>query len=280
MNDSGLPTPIGLDADGLKTWMETHNEKTYLIIDVRQPQEYRHGHIPGAMFLPLLDLESKLFDLPSGRDLIFYCSNGGRSLAAATLVIDAEVTKRNVYNLTGGILSWYGQTLSDFPRIKALSESGGIDALLYSAMNLEKGAWRYYITMASRYADISCAETFRTLSRAESAHAATVYAIWASRSDNPPPFEKLFDDLAGDILESGEPLTEVLSEVSSPVSEESCIDMIEFSLLMECQAYELYRIVAECTSKSEARDALLTLAQAEKAHMRVLTQAIANVYRP
>ena len=94
MNDSEWPTPIGLNADKLATLIETQDETTYIIIDVRQPQEYHHGHIPGAMFLPLLELESKLFDLPSSRDLIFYCSNGGRSLAAATLVIDAEITVR------------------------------------------------------------------------------------------------------------------------------------------------------------------------------------------
>jgi rhodanese-related sulfurtransferase/rubrerythrin len=274
VNDPELSTPNNLDANELKAWVETHNEKNYLIIDVRQPQEYRHGHIPGAMFLPLLDLESKLFDLPADRDLIFYCSNGGRSLAAATLVIDAEVTNRRVYNLSGGILRWYGQTLSDFPKVKALDESGGIDALLYTAMNLEKGAWRFYDFIANRHAAEPWATTFETLRRAETAHAAVVYSIWASRNENPPAFENLFDNLKGDILEGGESLTEVLAEASSSVTEETCINLIELSLLIEYRAFELYRTVADRTPDDDARVALLALAQAEKAHMRVLTQAI------
>jgi len=276
MNDPDASTPISLDADELKAWVESHNERDYLIIDVRQPQEYRYGHIPGAMFLPLMDLESKLFDLPTDRDFIFYCSNGGRSLAAGTLVIDAEVTNQRVYNLSGGILHWFGQTLSEFPRIKVFDESGEIDALLYTAMNLEKGAWRFYHTLASRYASEPCSETFETLSRAETAHAATVYAIWASRLENPPAFERLFADLTGEILESGEPLQEVLTEISSPISEDNCINLIELSLLIEYRAYELYRTVADRAANDDARDALLSLAQAEKAHMRILTQAIAN----
>ena len=274
MIDPKLSTPISLDANDLKTWVETHNERDYLIIDVRQPLEYHHGHIPGAMFLPLLDLESKLFDLPPDRDLIFYCSNGGRSLAAATLVIDAEVTDRRVYNLSGGILRWYGQTLPGFPEVKVLDESGGIDTLLYTAMNLEKGAWRFYDFLASRHAGEPWAATFEALSRAETAHAAAVYAIWASCKENPPTFESLFETLAGDILEGGELLTDVLAGVSPSVPEEACIHLIELSLLIEYRAFELYRTVADRAPDNDARDALLALAQAEKAHMRVLTQAI------
>ena len=276
MNDSERPIPIGLNADKLATLIETQDETTYVIIDVRQPQEYHHGHIPGAMFLPLLEFESKLFDLPSNRDLVFYCSNGGRSLAAATLVIDAEITQRKVYNLNGGILNWYGQTLFGSPKIRVLDDSGGIDARLYSVMNLEKGAWRYYHTISSRYPVAPWVETFKSLSQAETAHAAAVYDIWSSLVDNPPSFEQLFDDLAGDILESGEPLEKVLSQIESPEPEALCLRLIEISLLIEVQAYELYRIVADRSSNSDDRDVLYNLAQAEKAHMRILTKAIAE----
>ena len=276
MNDSEWPTPIGLNADKLATLIETQDERTYTIIDVRQPQEYHHGHIPGAMILPLLELESKLFDLPSSRDLIFYCSNGGRSLAAATLVIDAEITQRKVYNLNGGILNWYGQTLSGSPKIKVLDDSGGIDTTLYSVMNLEKGAWRFYQTISRRYPVAPWAETFKLLSQAETAHAAAVYDIWSSLIDHPPPFEHLFNVLAGDILEGGEPLEKVLGQIESPEPEMLCLRLIEISLLIEVQAYELYRVVADRSSNSDDRDALYTLAQAEKAHMRLLTKAITD----
>ena len=60
-----------------KEYMQTHKEKNYLLIDVRQASEYEHGHIPGAKFMPLAEFETRLFTLPSDRDLIFYCANGG-----------------------------------------------------------------------------------------------------------------------------------------------------------------------------------------------------------
>ena len=274
MSEAESTTPINLDADELRDWVESHNEKDYLIIDVRQPQEYGHGHIPGAMFLPLLELESQLFGLPTDRDLIFYCSNGGRSLAAATLVIDAEISDRKIYSLSGGILGWYGRTLSDFPRLKTLEESGDIDALLHTVMNLEKGAWRFYDTMAGRLAAEPCAATFKRLRQAETSHAATVYAIWTSRMENPPAFDRLFADLAGDILEGGEPLEKVLSGAPATDSTAVCLDSIELSLLIECRAFELYRTAADRSADDGVRDILLDLAQAEKAHIRVLTRAI------
>ena len=86
----------------------------------------------------------------------------------------------------------------------------------------------------------------------------------------------MFDDLAGDILESGEPLEKVLSQIESPEPEALCLRLIEISLLIEVQAYELYRIVADRSSNSDDRDVLYNLAQAEKAHMRILTKAIAE----
>lgn len=280
MNEAGFSKPINLDADELRGWVESHNEKDYLIIDVRQPQEYRHGHIPGAMFIPLLELESQLFGLPTDRDLIFYCSNGGRSLAAATLVIDAEISERRIYNLAGGILGWYGRTLSGFPRLKVLEDSENIDALLYTLMNLEKGAWRFYDALAGRFAAEPCAASFERLRQAETAHAATVYALWASRAESPPAFDRLFEDLSGDILEGGESLAEVLPGGSAQDSEGACLDIIELSLLIEHRAFELYRIAAERSADDGVRDILLDLAQAEKTHMRVLTQAIETCTEP
>ncbi|MGD9274186.1 MAG: rhodanese-like domain-containing protein, partial [Desulfobacterales bacterium] len=100
------------------------------------------------VLVPLLEFESSLYDLPADQDLTFYCSNGARSMAAATLALDAEVTKRGIYNLAGGIMNWYGQTLAEFPRVRVFDTAKEIIDLLHTAMNLEKGAWRFYAAVA------------------------------------------------------------------------------------------------------------------------------------
>jgi rhodanese-related sulfurtransferase len=50
-----------------------------LLIDVRNPSEYKEGHIPGAINIPLKDLELRLDVLPTDQDLVLYCSTGYRS---------------------------------------------------------------------------------------------------------------------------------------------------------------------------------------------------------
>jgi len=43
------------------------------VLDVRPPEEYQAGHIPGAVNLPLGDLKKHLKDLPKGQEIIAYC---------------------------------------------------------------------------------------------------------------------------------------------------------------------------------------------------------------
>lgn len=43
------------------------------VLDVRPPEEYRAGHIPGAVNLPFADLQRRLKDLPKGQEIIAYC---------------------------------------------------------------------------------------------------------------------------------------------------------------------------------------------------------------
>lgn len=43
------------------------------VIDVRPPEEYRAGHVPGAVSIPVGELEARLKELPKGREVIAYC---------------------------------------------------------------------------------------------------------------------------------------------------------------------------------------------------------------
>ena len=56
-----------------------------LVIDVRSPQEFATGHIPGAVNIPIGDLTSKLTAMKVGKDttLVTMCEHGGRSSRAA-----------------------------------------------------------------------------------------------------------------------------------------------------------------------------------------------------
>ena len=74
------------------------------VLDVREDVEWRHGHIDGAVHIPLSQLPARLADLPPGQTLIV-CKIGGRS-AQATMYLAAQGYE--VVNLAGGMIDWAG----------------------------------------------------------------------------------------------------------------------------------------------------------------------------
>jgi SulP family sulfate permease len=87
-----------------------------LVLDVRQPREFRRGHIPGAQLVPLAELARMAGTLPRNREVVCLCRTGRRSRAAARQLSKAGV---RAFNLEGGMLAWYRANL---PVDKATTE--------------------------------------------------------------------------------------------------------------------------------------------------------------
>ena len=81
------------------------------IVDVRTPQEYADGHIPGAINIPVEDIGSakpaELTDTDA--DLIVYCRTGVRSKQASDKLV--ELGYQHVNDM-GGIVDWHGDTVT------------------------------------------------------------------------------------------------------------------------------------------------------------------------
>jgi rubrerythrin/rhodanese-related sulfurtransferase len=257
----------------LKRFIDRHNESSYRLLDVRQPDEYEAAHIPGAHLIPLPELESRLYDLPDDQDLIFYCHSGGRSAYAATLAIEGEVTRKTVAHLVGGILAWNGTTLSDFPRVAVFDAATNLPDLLVTAMDLEKGAFRFYSGFLKTAAPETLRPTLAMLSKAEELHAHRVYRHLVHADPSTAPFDTLYAGLKGDILEGGQTFDDLVVRFTD-MSGDVCIKIIEIALAIEFAAYDLYRTMAERTADPRAKSTFLDIAQAEKGHMRTLSRAI------
>ena len=74
------------------------------IVDVRSANEWTHGHIPGALHIPLGYLADRAGEIPSSKPVVVQCQSGSRSSIAASVLERLGVS--NVRNLTGGITAW------------------------------------------------------------------------------------------------------------------------------------------------------------------------------
>ncbi|HFD11354.1 MAG TPA: rhodanese-like domain-containing protein [Crenotrichaceae bacterium] len=88
------------------TAMSQVNDLT--IIDVREPNEFAEGHLPGAINVPRGVLEFKIGNQPAvadtNTDILIYCLSGGRGALATESL--QKLGYRNVKNLAGGIKAW------------------------------------------------------------------------------------------------------------------------------------------------------------------------------
>jgi hydroxyacylglutathione hydrolase len=74
------------------------------VLDVRTAAEWSAGHLPGAMNIPLGELQSRVGELPRGQPLVVHCQAGGRAAIAASLLSARGVTDLRLYG--GGYAEW------------------------------------------------------------------------------------------------------------------------------------------------------------------------------
>ena len=81
-------------------------DPAFTILDVRTPEEYAEGYIPGAVLLNFNapDFAAKLDKLPKEHSYLVYCRSGNRSAKAANVM--REKGFREVLNMQGGMLEW------------------------------------------------------------------------------------------------------------------------------------------------------------------------------
>jgi len=92
--------------------------KDFLLLDVRNPNEYEIGQIPGSVLVPLPDIENgkgveKVKELLNGHRLIAHCKMGGRSAKALGILKEAGIEGINV---KGGITAWSQQVDPSVPQ--------------------------------------------------------------------------------------------------------------------------------------------------------------------
>jgi rhodanese-related sulfurtransferase len=73
------------------------------LLDVREDDEWRAGHAPDAVHIPLGQLSARVGEVPNDRDVYVICRSGGRS---AQVVVAFNNAGRKASNVDGGMHAW------------------------------------------------------------------------------------------------------------------------------------------------------------------------------
>lgn len=105
VNYAGMIASNALRGDNpLADWGQLGSDGAFLL-DVRDPDEFEEGHIPGAINLPLHEIRARLCELPRDRVLAVYCGVGQRAYYATRILLQHGFDAKN---LAGGMRT-YGQ---------------------------------------------------------------------------------------------------------------------------------------------------------------------------
>lgn len=228
-----------------------------LLVDVRQPEEYKKGHIPGAVLIPLPEIPDRLKELNTEKEIITYCRLGRRSFAAAQLI--ADELNIEVYTIDGGIMAWNGLVAKgdveeglQLTRYLRMPEE-----FISLAYTLEDGSERFYKKLADLFLDKKAKELFNTLSLAEENHKKRISEKWKGL---------LIDERFKDYMESGLIIGEAIEKIAEKID---LREALEYSMQIEINSLDLYmkilRIVDENT-----RAYFREIIEEEKSHLKKL----------
>jgi rhodanese-related sulfurtransferase/rubrerythrin len=263
----------------IKAVLDRDKKGEFLLLDVRQPEEYEAGHIPGATLIPLGELEARHSELDRNRNIIAYCRSGRRSMAAAIALCGLGF--KGLYHLHGGILAWPYETIAGIPEARPDLVTGAADVrdILMLAIKLEKGSRDFYVAAGDRVGAPKVRETLQMLAEAEEAHMHKLYQRAASLLPKGAiaPLEKLERELKVEHMEGGIEIAPALAEVQAKFADE--MEALEIALEKEYMSYDFYKRTSALVANPDAKATLHELAVEERNHADILLVRLAELVR-
>lgn len=266
-------TPVkSLNYEQCKSYLDQMPADAVTILDVRQPNEYQIGHIPGATLIPLPQLGERLKEINPEKPVVVYCAVGGRSRVAAQMLAGKGFDE--VFNLTGGIRAWDGHTALGNEDMGLMLFNGNetITQCLTIAYALEEGLRDFYEKMVAKVSHAEAKSLFTKLAAIEKKHQDRIYNEYAKLIDPPVDREKFEAGLTTDLAEGGLTSQE-FGQLYNP-DWESVLDIASMAMAIEAQALDLYLRASRKAEDEKVQDALKQIAAEETAHMDQLGKLI------
>ena len=262
-------TPVqSFDAVEADDYMRRSSADAYTLLDVRQPKEYESEHLPGAKLVPLPDLGERIGELDAVKPTLVYCAIGGRSRIAAQMLSSKGFTE--VYNLAGGIKAWASKKAIGKEELGMSLFSGkeSPEETLVLAYSLEAGLRDFYLSMADKVDDVKTTALFEKLSAIEVKHQDRLldeYNRLSGASMDRDEFEakRVAPQMEGG-LSTDEYIAIYQPDMTVP------LEVISLAMAIEAQALDLYQRAADRAKTEENQNALLRIANEERAHLAQL----------
>jgi len=260
-----------LSPEELKEILERDEMGQFVLVDVRQPEEYRAGHIPGARLVPLGELEARHSELEKDKKIVTYCRSGHRSMGAAILLCGMGF--KDVYTMDGGMLNWDYEALTGLPEGKSelFVEKGEVGDVLMIALKLEKGSQEFYVRVAEKVKSQKTIETFQMLAQIEEKHMERIYDRYEEvlGKDKLPAFNLLKQELSLEYMEGGIEINKALLRIEGREFRDE-MEALEVALEKEYVSYDFYKRVAGMMADADTRFLLHELAWEERKHINSL----------
>ena len=114
MGESNQPVPLEIDVAAVAALQRQASD--FLLLDVREADEYATAHIEGAVLVPMSELRERIGELQPhrGRRIVVHCHHGGRSLRVVHALRERGFDQAQ--NMAGGIDAWSLEIDPQVPR--------------------------------------------------------------------------------------------------------------------------------------------------------------------
>jgi rubrerythrin len=193
-----------------------------------------------------------------------------RSRAAASVLEGEGFSK--VYNMDGGIRAWEGIMAGGAPEagMAYFETSVRLDELIGLAWKLEDGSRKFYTLLSGFMDDADARQLFEELTRAEEGHKLALIRLFTevtgSKPDDLFPQSVLSADMTDDVMEGG-----IFLEKAWKWAQGKDVQaIIEFSITLETNAYDLYIKMARAHENDQSQKIFDMLALDEQKHLAKL----------